>query len=121
MTLDAHFSNFGCAGTVVMPGQGGVSTPPTSCVSADTGDRTDDFDDVNDNIHDYRTEPARTDDDPARARRLAPSTTTSSSTPSGPTTSTTVTTTTRRRRTSPQRYDQLTTPSTGGRGEPRHG
>ncbi len=37
VTLDAHFSNFGCAGTVLMPGQGGVSTPPSGCVSADTG------------------------------------------------------------------------------------
>ncbi len=31
VTLDAHFSNFGCAGTVLMPGQGGISTPPTGC------------------------------------------------------------------------------------------
>jgi hypothetical protein len=37
VTLDAHFSNFGCAGTVVMPGQTGDSTPPSGCVSADTG------------------------------------------------------------------------------------
>jgi hypothetical protein len=37
VTLDAHFSNFGCAGTVLMPGQGGDSTPPSGCVSADTG------------------------------------------------------------------------------------
>ena len=37
VTLDAHFSNFGCAGTVLMPGQTGASTPPSGCVSADTG------------------------------------------------------------------------------------
>jgi hypothetical protein len=37
VTLDAHFSNFGCAGTVLMPGQGGLSNPPAGCVSADTG------------------------------------------------------------------------------------
>ncbi len=37
VTLDAHFSDFGCAGTVLMPGQGGISTPPSGCVSADTG------------------------------------------------------------------------------------
>ena len=32
---DAEFSNFGCAGTVLMPGQSGSSTPPTGCTSAD--------------------------------------------------------------------------------------
>jgi hypothetical protein len=37
VTLDAHFSNFGCAGTVLMPGQVGASSPPSGCVSADTG------------------------------------------------------------------------------------
>jgi hypothetical protein len=37
VTLDAHFSNFGCAGTVLMPGQTGATTPPSDCVSADTG------------------------------------------------------------------------------------
>jgi hypothetical protein len=37
VTLDAHFSNFGCAGTVLMPGQGGDSTPPSGCASTDTG------------------------------------------------------------------------------------
>jgi hypothetical protein len=37
VTLDAHFSNFGCAGTVLMPGQTGASTLPSGCVSADTG------------------------------------------------------------------------------------
>ena len=37
VTLDAHFSNFGCAGTVLMPGQMGASSPPSGCVSADTG------------------------------------------------------------------------------------
>jgi hypothetical protein len=37
VTLDAHFSNFGCAGTVLMPGQVGASSPPAGCVSADTG------------------------------------------------------------------------------------
>ena len=36
VTLDAHFSNFRCAGTVLMPGQGGVSTAPSGCVSTDT-------------------------------------------------------------------------------------
>jgi hypothetical protein len=37
VTLDAHFSNFGCAGTVLMPNQGGVSNPPPNCSTADTG------------------------------------------------------------------------------------
>jgi hypothetical protein len=40
VTLDAHFSDFGCAGTVLMPGQDGASTPPSGCVSPDTGATT---------------------------------------------------------------------------------
>ena len=31
------FSDFGCAGTVLMPGQPGATTPPAGCVSPDTG------------------------------------------------------------------------------------
>jgi hypothetical protein len=31
------FSDFGCAGTVLMPGQTGPTTPPAGCVSPDTG------------------------------------------------------------------------------------
>jgi hypothetical protein len=37
VTLDAHFSNFGCAGTVLMPGESGTSSPPATCNSPDTG------------------------------------------------------------------------------------
>jgi hypothetical protein len=37
VTLDAHFSAFGCAGTVLMPGTNGVSTVPANCSSPDTG------------------------------------------------------------------------------------
>jgi hypothetical protein len=37
VTLDAQFSDFGCAGTLLMPGQGGTSTAPTGCTSPDTG------------------------------------------------------------------------------------
>lgn len=36
VTLDATFSNFGCAGTVLMPGQQGDSSPPPGCVSPDS-------------------------------------------------------------------------------------
>jgi hypothetical protein len=35
MTSEADFSNFGCAGTVVMPGQSGATSPPPGCVSRD--------------------------------------------------------------------------------------
>ena len=35
MTSEAEFSNFGCAGTVLMPGQSGSDTPPTGCTSPD--------------------------------------------------------------------------------------
>jgi hypothetical protein len=33
----ATFSDFGCAGTVLMPGQTGATAPPLGCVSPDTG------------------------------------------------------------------------------------
>jgi hypothetical protein len=36
-TSEATFSDFGCAGTVLMPGQTGPTTPPAGCVSPDTG------------------------------------------------------------------------------------
>jgi hypothetical protein len=35
VTLLATFSNFGCAGTVLMPGQTGSGVPPTGCTSTD--------------------------------------------------------------------------------------
>ena len=35
LTSEAEFSDFGCAGTVLMPGQSGSSTPPTGCTSPD--------------------------------------------------------------------------------------
>ena len=34
---ESTFSDFGCAGTVLMPGQSGASAPPAGCVSPDTG------------------------------------------------------------------------------------
>jgi hypothetical protein len=36
VTEDSILSNFGCAGTVLMPGQAGTSSPPANCVSPDT-------------------------------------------------------------------------------------
>jgi hypothetical protein len=36
VTEDTILSNFGCAGTVIMPGQSGTSSPPAGCVSPDT-------------------------------------------------------------------------------------
>jgi hypothetical protein len=35
-TSTTTFSDFGCAGTVLMPGQTGSSSPPAGCVSPDT-------------------------------------------------------------------------------------
>lgn len=35
VTLLATFSNFGCAGTILMPGQSGTGLPPAGCVSPD--------------------------------------------------------------------------------------
>ena len=40
VTVKADFSNFGCAGTVLMPGQVGPTTPPAGCVSPDTPSST---------------------------------------------------------------------------------
>jgi hypothetical protein len=37
VVLDVTLSNFGCAGTVLMPGQQGPSEPPSGCTSPDTG------------------------------------------------------------------------------------
>ncbi len=34
---ESTFSDFGCAGTVLMPGQTGGTAPPAGCVSPDTG------------------------------------------------------------------------------------
>jgi hypothetical protein len=34
---ESTFSDFGCAGTVLMPGQSGSEAPPAGCVSPDTG------------------------------------------------------------------------------------
>ena len=34
---ESTFSDFGCAGTVLMPGQTGDTSPPVGCVSPDTG------------------------------------------------------------------------------------
>jgi hypothetical protein len=36
VTEDSILSNFGCAGTVLMPAQAGTSAPPVGCVSPDT-------------------------------------------------------------------------------------
>jgi hypothetical protein len=36
-TSESTFSDFGCAGTVLMPGQTGATEPPAGCVSPDTG------------------------------------------------------------------------------------
>jgi hypothetical protein len=35
-TADVTFSNFGCAGKVLMPGEQGATSPPPGCVSPDT-------------------------------------------------------------------------------------
>ena len=40
VTEDSILSNFGCAGTVLMPGQAGTSSPPAGCVSPDTAGGT---------------------------------------------------------------------------------
>ena len=37
VTLQTTLSDFGCAGTVLTPGEAGTATPPAGCVSPDTG------------------------------------------------------------------------------------
>lgn len=37
VVLNVNLTNFGCAGTVLMPGQSGPSDPPSGCTSPDTG------------------------------------------------------------------------------------
>lgn len=39
-TSETTFSDFGCAGTVLMPGQTGPAAPPSGCVSPDTATTT---------------------------------------------------------------------------------
>ena len=91
VTLDAHFSNFGCAGTVLMPGQGGVSTPPSGCVSADTGTAST----TSTTSTTTTTGPnPQTPTTISPASPAPPSTTTTSSTPSGSTSTTTTTSST---------------------------
>jgi len=81
MTSEADFSNFGCAGTVLMPGQTGSTAPPTGCTSPDnptsattttstapTGSTT--------------TSPPSTTTPPATSSTVTPPSTTTSSPPS---------------------------------------
>lgn len=78
VTLDAHFSNFGCAGTVLMPGQTGASTPPAGCVSADTGTAPT-----------TTTTTTAAPQTPPTFAPVSPSTTTTSSTPASTSSTTT--------------------------------
>ncbi len=93
VTLDAHFSNFGCAGTVLMPGQEGISTPPSGCNSADTGSvpttttSTSTSTTTTSTAATGSSQLAPTTIPPATP--LPPSTTTSTSTPPGVTTTST--------------------------------
>jgi hypothetical protein len=84
VTLDAHFSNFGCAGTVLMPGQEGPSNPPAGCSTADTG------------VAPAPAATTTTSSPPQPTVTTTPPTTTVPSTvvPSTPSTTTTTTTTT---------------------------
>jgi hypothetical protein len=90
VTLDAHFSNFGCAGTVLMPGQGGSSTPPVGCTSPDTGVApATPTTTTTSTTPTTSTQPAAT---PTTVTTTVGSTTTPSSSPPSSTTSTTTTT-----------------------------
>lgn len=74
VTVEATFTNFGCAGTVLMPGETGPASPPANCVSPDAP-------------------PSTTTSSPS-ASPSVPSTTSTTTTPStSPTTSPSSTTT----------------------------
>jgi hypothetical protein len=84
VTLDAHFSSFGCAGTVLMPGTTGVSTVPANCTSPDTG--------VAPNTSSTTSTTTSTTGAPTSTTTTSPTpTTTTSPTSSAPTTTTTTT------------------------------
>jgi hypothetical protein len=75
------FSDFGCAGTVLMPGQSGATAPPAGCVSPDTG------------VAPVTTTTTTTPTTSTTSTTLATSTTSTTSTnPTTPTTSTNPTT-----------------------------
>ncbi len=87
VTVQGDFSNFGCAGTVLMPGQSGPTAPPAGCVSPDSpqGSTT-------------TTAPSPTTTTVPATTNTSPSTTTSappaSTTTTSPSSSTTTPTTT---------------------------
>ena len=70
VTVQAQFSHFGCAGTVLMPGQTGPTAPPANCVSPDAPQST-------------------TTTDPAPTTTTIPASTSSTTTTTSSTTSTT--------------------------------
>jgi hypothetical protein len=71
VTVQGDFSNFGCAGTISMPGQSGPTAPPTGCVSPDS--------------------PSTSTPSPSTSAATSPPTTTATSTVPNPATSTTPT------------------------------
>ena len=90
VTLDAHFSNFGCAGIVLMPGQSGTSSPPANCTSPDTGVAPT----TNTTSASPPVTPTTVSNQSGSPSTSSTTTSTTSSTPTTPTTSTTSTTTT---------------------------
>lgn len=80
---ESTFSDFGCAGTVLMPGQTGPTTPPAGCVSPDTGVATTTTTSTSTSTVPSSTVPSTTQ---------PPATTTTVTEPPGSTTSTTGTT-----------------------------
>lgn len=83
VTLASTFSDFGCAGTVLMPGQQGASSPPANCVSPDTGAAPTTPNVAPSNDSTTTTTP------PSSTTTTGPSSSTTTTTPSSSTTTTT--------------------------------
>lgn len=84
MTSEAEFSNFGCAGTVLMPGQTGATAPPVGCTSPDNPTSTTTTTSTAPLTGSTTTSPPSTTTPPPTSSTVTPPSTTTSTTTSPP-------------------------------------
>jgi hypothetical protein len=84
MTSEAGFSNFGCAGTVLMPGQTGPTAPPVGCTSPDNPTSATTTTSTAPVTGSTTTSPPSTTTPPATSSTVTPPSTTTSTTTSSP-------------------------------------